>query len=317
MSKYSIDSTTLTNIANAIRNKDGSSGTIQVSNFATRINAIPTGGGGGGSTPSYSICPIGETKVETFDVTNTSRKYISAVGWISNEFEEMANIMIPAEDLTGYNNYSLLLILIDTDLYNSATFALDENNFTITKTLTPVVLGTKTMLGYVLECINYGTNPYGWDTDLTIKPAFIVTFDSSTFAAGTILSSSMPIIAAPSALNDLTLQGITISAGSSAFIYTLNDTIQSMVTNKTLPMYFVFGVEATSTGCGITRNVRYYHPYLQYTNEGLGTSFGYCFKQNCMNLHSLQDDVFDEINYGNVVVNNSSTNPLYFWFISF
>lgn len=45
MSKYSIEDTTLTSIANAIRTKDGSSGNIQVSNFAERIAAIPTGGG--------------------------------------------------------------------------------------------------------------------------------------------------------------------------------------------------------------------------------------------------------------------------------
>lgn len=44
MSKYSIDSTTLTNIANAIRAKDGTSSPIVVSDFATRINAIPTSG---------------------------------------------------------------------------------------------------------------------------------------------------------------------------------------------------------------------------------------------------------------------------------
>lgn len=49
MSKYSIDSTTLTSVANAIRGKDGTSAPIQVSDFATRITNIPTGGGGGGS----------------------------------------------------------------------------------------------------------------------------------------------------------------------------------------------------------------------------------------------------------------------------
>lgn len=45
MSKYSIDSTTITAIANAIRTKDGTSAPILVSDFAPRILAIPTGGG--------------------------------------------------------------------------------------------------------------------------------------------------------------------------------------------------------------------------------------------------------------------------------
>ena len=43
MAKYSIDSTTLTGIADAIRAKEGSSGTIPVTKIASRISAIETG----------------------------------------------------------------------------------------------------------------------------------------------------------------------------------------------------------------------------------------------------------------------------------
>ena len=43
MAKYSIDSTTLTGIADAIRAKEGSSGTIPVTQIASRISAIETG----------------------------------------------------------------------------------------------------------------------------------------------------------------------------------------------------------------------------------------------------------------------------------
>lgn len=39
-----IQTSTLQGIANAIRTKDGTSATIQVSDFADRIEAIPTGG---------------------------------------------------------------------------------------------------------------------------------------------------------------------------------------------------------------------------------------------------------------------------------
>jgi hypothetical protein len=47
MSKYSIDSTTLTGIADAIRAKDGSSSPIVVSDFATKIANISTSVNGG------------------------------------------------------------------------------------------------------------------------------------------------------------------------------------------------------------------------------------------------------------------------------
>ena len=43
MAKYSIDSTTLTSIGDAIRAKEGSSGTIPVTQIASRIQAIETG----------------------------------------------------------------------------------------------------------------------------------------------------------------------------------------------------------------------------------------------------------------------------------
>lgn len=43
MAKYSIDSTTLTGIGDAIRAKEGSSGTIPVTEIASRIQAIETG----------------------------------------------------------------------------------------------------------------------------------------------------------------------------------------------------------------------------------------------------------------------------------
>ena len=43
MAKYSIEDTTLTGIGDAIRAKEGSSGTIPVTQIASRISAIETG----------------------------------------------------------------------------------------------------------------------------------------------------------------------------------------------------------------------------------------------------------------------------------
>jgi hypothetical protein len=46
MSKYVINESTLTSIGDAIREKDGSTEKILVSELATKIKNIPQGGGG-------------------------------------------------------------------------------------------------------------------------------------------------------------------------------------------------------------------------------------------------------------------------------
>lgn len=69
MSKYSIDSTTLTSIGNAIKTKEGTSAVIPVSDFATRITNLPSGGGGDDSSISnlpYGLIInsiVGQTKI--------------------------------------------------------------------------------------------------------------------------------------------------------------------------------------------------------------------------------------------------------------
>lgn len=55
MSKYVIEDTTLTAIGDAIRSKDGTTEPILVSDFASKIAAITTGGGSGSSEPSLGI----------------------------------------------------------------------------------------------------------------------------------------------------------------------------------------------------------------------------------------------------------------------
>lgn len=68
MSKYSIDSTTLTSVADAIRTKKGTSDTIQVSDFATEITNLPSGGGDDSTITAlpYGLVltsVVGQTKV--------------------------------------------------------------------------------------------------------------------------------------------------------------------------------------------------------------------------------------------------------------
>ena len=55
MSKYVIEDTTLTAIGDAIRSKDGTTEPILVSDFASKIAAITTGGGSGGGEPSLNM----------------------------------------------------------------------------------------------------------------------------------------------------------------------------------------------------------------------------------------------------------------------
>lgn len=79
MSKYVIDSTTLTSVANAIRGKDGTSAPIQVSDFATRITNIPTGGGGGSVTFTGWLGALGVSgKVDT-SASQNSMAYVPPV----------------------------------------------------------------------------------------------------------------------------------------------------------------------------------------------------------------------------------------------
>lgn len=78
MAKYSIEDTTLTGIANAIRNKTGKASSIKVSNMATEIAGIDSGSGSGGSgggsvetcTVSLSIeAPIGSSNMTFYYTT--------------------------------------------------------------------------------------------------------------------------------------------------------------------------------------------------------------------------------------------------------
>lgn len=68
---YLIKEGTLTDIANAIRDKTGSSSSIKVSDFASEIESISGGGGGGG--PSGSFIPTyTETKIMDNSAVSTS-----------------------------------------------------------------------------------------------------------------------------------------------------------------------------------------------------------------------------------------------------
>ena len=72
MAKYSIEDTTLTGIGDAIRAKEGSSGTIPVTQIASRISAIETGKDVSSVT---ATADDGTTAYEFLSVSPSSRVY--------------------------------------------------------------------------------------------------------------------------------------------------------------------------------------------------------------------------------------------------
>lgn len=76
MANYIIQDTTLTNIANAIREKNGTEDTYKPSDMAAAISAIQAGGGSGGLTELYwgaSGTSSGTSQYQYIDVTNASK----------------------------------------------------------------------------------------------------------------------------------------------------------------------------------------------------------------------------------------------------
>lgn len=76
MSKYAIEDTTLTAIGNAIREKEGSTEPILVSDFASRIAEIETGGGGGGLDIDTDIEDMAVSEIGA-DWVNMVRSYLN------------------------------------------------------------------------------------------------------------------------------------------------------------------------------------------------------------------------------------------------
>lgn len=98
MSKYVINESTLTSIGDAIRAKGGTTNKILVSNLATAITNLPTGGSGGGDLPAEALVLTGNCeyrfandgwswfireygdKITTKDVSKCSRMFYNTGG---------------------------------------------------------------------------------------------------------------------------------------------------------------------------------------------------------------------------------------------
>lgn len=91
MSKYVIDNSTLVSIADAVREKDGTTAPIVVSDLATRIKAIPQEGGGGVELPA-----------EAFTITGDCDYRFTNNGW--NWFINMFGDKVITKDISDCGN---------------------------------------------------------------------------------------------------------------------------------------------------------------------------------------------------------------------
>lgn len=118
MSKYAINDTTLTAIADSIRAKGGTSDPIQVSNFASAIANLPSGGGslnttveGGDCSYFFANSPWFADLLEDYDFTfnNPTRiSYMFQNGNIVDASRVSLNINTPCEASAMFQNANLI-----------------------------------------------------------------------------------------------------------------------------------------------------------------------------------------------------------------
>ena len=85
MAKYSIDSATLTGIADAIRAKEGSTGAIPVSDIPSRIAAIQTGADVSGVTAVEADVVAGKVFVDASGAEKTGTLVVQTYYYGSGE----------------------------------------------------------------------------------------------------------------------------------------------------------------------------------------------------------------------------------------
>ena len=85
MAKYSIDSTTLTSIGDAIRAKEGSTGVIPVSDIPSRIAAIHTGADVSGVTATEVDVVAGKVFVDASGAEKTGTLVVQTYYYGSGE----------------------------------------------------------------------------------------------------------------------------------------------------------------------------------------------------------------------------------------
>ena len=148
MSKYVIDSSTLTAIGDAVRGKDGSTDPILVSEIASKITAIPAGGG--------------SIEIPTFSGTGINRFSYNNWNWFIEQFRNQ----IIVDGLTSTEEM----------FYNSdelETIPFDINNSSISNALFKECTNLKE-IGDIKNCNIYGIQEIFYNcANLRYLPNFI------------------------------------------------------------------------------------------------------------------------------------------------
>ena len=107
MTKYLIDSDTLTDIADAIREQTGDAGAIQVVQMANQIASIQGGGNMEYSTTEHEVGTWIDGAViyeRTFEITGTELE-VSNTSWTSTTFTLSGVSQIVGVEIFGATNY--------------------------------------------------------------------------------------------------------------------------------------------------------------------------------------------------------------------
>lgn len=148
MSEKLIQDTTLQGIANAIRGKDGTSASIQVSDFADRIEAIPSGSDTlaeviDNSIENYEL-PTGTTVIKPFQFYQCDKLTLDG---LENVVELGANA------ITSIINKKLNMISLTTTptlcAHFSTFFNSNKNNGGVEEIYLPLLTGTLVLNGYI------------------------------------------------------------------------------------------------------------------------------------------------------------------------
>lgn len=150
MAKYVIEDTTLTGIAGAIREKNGTTNTYKPTEMAAAIAAIVSGGSGGGFNPDdYNVVAINnmaQKSVSNSNSWNGTNTYYTFTNWKDyfTSPEEIEFILVRTSDITAafyikglmpiYDNGFLGIAKSDSGSYSAQTITLASDTYVEDKT---------------------------------------------------------------------------------------------------------------------------------------------------------------------------------------
>lgn len=177
MAKYVIEDTTLTGIAGAIREKNGTTDTYKPTEMAAAIAAIVSGSGGGFNPDDYNVVAINNMASKTVSGSNSwngTNTYYTFTNWKDyfTSPEEIEFILVRTSDITAafyikglmpiYDNGFLGIAESNSGSYSAQTITLASDTYVEGKTdalvfdnngmvFTEQSIGTKTAVYFVTK----------------------------------------------------------------------------------------------------------------------------------------------------------------------